>query len=266
MANADVAAAHFEIGRVITRAFGVIGRNFVKFFVLSAILTVPILVFTFFSFFVAAFGLHFTPLPLGTPGSLAVIVTGAVAGVLVYFIFTNLLQAAITHGTIVSLNGGNASFADCFATGIRNALPLTAITVLAALGIMGGALLLLVPGIIFSLMWAVIMPVRVAEHTPILQTFGRSAELTSGSRWSIFLLNIIVGILAVALDLVIRPLAGVAVFSAATASVPVTLVALTALVRIVTYMVGATMVASIYYELRLVKEGVGPEQLAAVFS
>jgi hypothetical protein len=38
------------------------------------------------------------------------------------------------------------------------------------------------------------------------------------------------------------------------------------LVRIALDLIGAAGVASIYYELRLVKEGVGPEQLAAVFA
>jgi len=41
---------------------------------------------------------------------------------------------------------------------------------------------------------------------------------------------------------------------------------LTGLVRAVLGLIGAAGIASIYYELRLVKEGVGPEQLAAVFS
>jgi hypothetical protein len=42
-------------------------------------------------------------------------------------------------------------------------------------------------------------------------------------------------------------------------------IALDSVVRIFTSMVSTAGVATIYYELRSVKEGVGPEQLASVF-
>jgi hypothetical protein len=267
--DGGAASARFEIGRVITRAFSVIGSNAVTFFALAAILTLPILVFTFFSVFAGALGISlFQHSPAaGSPGAVAAIVGGAVIGALIYILFTNLLQAAITHGTIVTLNGGRASFGDCIATGFRNALPLTGIVLLAALGIAGGFVLLIVPGIILALAWSVITPVRVAEQTGVFETFRRSAALTRGYRGSIFGLDVIVGILFLVLELVIRPLAGLSFFATtAAASIPVVFIVLTAVVRIVAYLIGATMAASIYYELRLVKEGVGPEQLAAIFA
>ncbi|MGD0193034.1 MAG: hypothetical protein ABSD74_20040 [Rhizomicrobium sp.] len=265
MANAQTATEAFDIGRVINRAISVIGQNFLTFFVLAALLTVPILLFTFANMWLPLLGPRYS-LSFGTPGSAVAVIAGGLAGLFIYFLFTNLLQAAITQGTIVSLNGGHASFGECLATGIRNALPLTAIGVLAALGILGGFLLLIVPGVIFSLMWRVIMPVRVAEQTGITATLARSADLTRGHRGAIFLLDIMVGVLAAVLGLVIRPLAGLSLLATVSTATPVTFIVLTAVVRIVTYMIGATMVASIYYELRVIKEGVGPEQLAAIFS
>jgi hypothetical protein len=237
----------------------------VTFFVLSTLLTLPVILFTFAAVWLPRIGIHYAP-PFGTPGSAVTVIVGGLVGLLVYFIFTNLLQAAITQGTIVSLNGGRASFGECLATGLRNALPLTVIGILAALGILGGFVLFIVPGVIFSLMWTVIMPVRVAENTGITATLGRSAELTRGHRGAIFLLDIMIGILAIVLDFVIRPLSGLSLLTTAADTIPVTFIVLTAVVRIVTYMIGATLVASIYYELRVIKEGVGPEQLAAIFS
>jgi hypothetical protein len=44
------------------------------------------------------------------------------------------------------------------------------------------------------------------------------------------------------------------------------LFALSSVVEIVTSMLGAVGTAAIYFELRLVKEGAAPEQLAAVFA
>jgi hypothetical protein len=267
--DSGATSAQFEIGRVITRAFSVIGSNAVTFFALAAILTLPILIFTFFSVFAAALGIslvQFSP-AAGSPGTVAAIVGGAVIGALIYVLFTNLLQAAITHGTIVSLNGGHASFGDCIATGFRNALPLTGIVLLATLGIVGGLVLFIVPGVLLALTWAVVTPVRVAERTDVFETFRRSSALTRGYRGSIFGLYVIVGVLSFALELVMRPLAGLSFFgSGAGADVPITFVVVTGVVRMISYLIGATMAASVYYELRLVKEGVGPEQLAAIFA
>jgi len=185
----------------------------------------------------------------------------------IYFVFTNLLQAAIAHGALVSLNGGRASFADCFSTGIRNALPLTGIVILATLGMMVGFVLLFVPGIILALMWSVITPVRVAEQTDVVETFSRSSSLTSGYKGSIFGISVMFFVLSFVVSMAIRPLSGLSLIGqGGTSSAILVFVALSGIVRAVLGLIGAAGVASIYYELRLVKEGVGPEQLAAVFA
>jgi len=261
MTTAAIAATEeFQIGRVFSRTFSVIGRNFLSFLLLAALMTVPSILLTFWAIFARALGINVT---LWTPGTVAAVVGGGVAGFVIYFVFTNLLQAALTHGTIVTLNGGRASFIQCLGTGLRNALPLTLLVILASLGIALGFVLLIVPGIILALAWAVITPVRVAEHPEMMATFGRSAALTKGHRGSIFVVNLVIGIISFALTFAIRPLAGIEPSTAG--HIPVTFIAVSALVQIVQYMIGATAVASVYYELRVVKEGVGPEQLAAVF-
>jgi len=265
MTAADMpASAGFEIGRVVSRALSVVGKNFFSFLALATLSALPVIVFTFFSVLTAAIGLHMGPLI--RPGTISAVIVGFVAGYLLYFVFANLLQAAMMHGTVVTLNGGHASFFDCLATGVRHAVPLTIITVLATLGMMVGFVLLVVPGIILALAWSVIAPVRVTENTGILETFGRSARLTKGHRGSLFLLMLLFGVVVVVLDFVIRPLAGVSLVATPGAATPLVLVALTALVQILTAMIGASLYASAYYELRVIKEGVGPEKLAAVFA
>ena len=262
------APAHFEIGRVISRTFDVIGKNPVTFFGLSLLLSIPYWIFSFYNvFFGAGSRALLTREMLTQPGALSTAIAAGMAGFLIYFVFSDLLQAAITHGTIVSLNGGKASFGDCFSTGIRNVIPLTGIILLAVLGIMLGFLLLVVPGVILALMWSVITPVRVAEQTGVMDTFRRSSSLTSGYKGSIFGLFVIFVVLSIVTDLIIRPLSGVSMIgNAATANASITFMILTGLVRAVLGLISAAGVASIYYELRLVKEGVGPEQLAAVFA
>lgn len=262
--NTAAISADFEIGRVVSRMFQVIGDNTVTFLALAVLASIPSMLFTF----IGAAGTSIRP-QIGSTGiltpALPVIVSGVVLGFLVFIVVAYLLQAAMVYGTISALNGRKASFMDCLATGIRNAVPLTIIALLAVLSVGIGFLLLIVPGMILVVMWSVLTPVRVAERTGILDTFSRSAALTKGHRGAIFGLFVIYMVLAGALGLIIRPLTGLSLMPVAGMHIPMTYVIATGLVRVATSLIGATGIASIYYELRMVKEGIGPEQLAAVF-
>jgi hypothetical protein len=185
--------------------------------------------------------------------------------VLVSLIFTYFLQAALIYGTASDLNGRSASFSTCVATGLKSFIPLAAIAILTSLAVGVGFLLLIVPGVILWLGWSVTIPVRVIEHTPILGVFGRSWQLTSGHRGAIFGLFVIFFLGAFALQMAIMPFRGVTFGASGTVQPSTIYVVLGAIGRVVLSMFGATMVGVLYYELRSVKEGIGPEALAAVF-
>jgi len=262
----DIAAgsARFEIGRVVRRLIDVVGKNRTSFLVLSAVLTSPYVLFSFYN--VANLYGYIQPQSLAVPGVLTTLVASAVAGLAIYIVFASQLQAAITHGMMVSLNGGKASFAECLAAGIRNALPLTATVLLAALAIGVGFVVLIVPGAILALMFSIVTPVRVTEHTGVLQTLSRSAELTKNHRASIFGLVVVFWVVAIIVGLTLRVFAGLPLVGVGgTRASMMLFVGLNGIFRVFFNLVGAAGVASVYYELRLVKEGVGPEQIAAIF-
>jgi hypothetical protein len=265
MANVGV-PARFDIGRVISRIFDVVRHNFVPFFLLAAIASVPTLIFTYFTTQGGLLSAKASQFAWLTPPLVPYLIVGGIVGFLLFIVLTYMLQAALVYGTITYLNGRRASFADCLAVGLRNALPLTAIALLSLLGLFVGFLLLVVPGIILSLAWIVVAPVRIAERTPILATFGRSAALTRGSRGRIFGVVVIYVLAAGVLDAIIRPMTGFSFVPTDPFHAPLAYLVVSGILRIVLALITATGVASIYYELRLVKEGVGPEQLAAVFS
>ncbi len=58
--------------------------------------------------------------------------------------------------------------------------------ILAALGIVVGLLLLIVPGLVLFTWWALIVPVIMLEGASIGRSFGRSRELVRGHGWSVF--------------------------------------------------------------------------------
>ncbi|MDQ2630959.1 MAG: hypothetical protein M3Y75_08300 [Actinomycetota bacterium] len=56
---------------------------------------------------------------------------------------------------------------------------------LAGLGIVGGFVLLVVPGLYLLTIWAVIAPAIVVERRGVLNSFGRSRQLVRGNGWPV---------------------------------------------------------------------------------
>jgi uncharacterized membrane protein len=187
----------------------------------------------------------------------------AISG-LIYLVGSLVLQAGVVDGSIASLNGRRASVADCLATGVRNVVPLFLITVLVLLGIFAGAILLIVPGIMLAFMWCVVAPACIVERTGVFGAFGRSRELTRGYRWPIFGLYVAFFVLMIVVSRVFAGLTGISIGSVPT-SAQIISAGSSFVSTIITSIIGSTFVASIYYELRQLKEGVGPEALASVF-
>jgi hypothetical protein len=259
MVVADAANARFEIGRVATRTFEVIRANFVSFFILGLIATLPT---TFYTVMVSS-GMVLRP-GLGGGAGNGLLLAGTFGSAFVGFLFALVLQATLTYGTVSYLSNQPVVLGRALGIGLREFFPLLAIGILESLGALGGFILLIVPGFIFLLMWAVVVPVRVAEHKGIFESFGRSRELTSGFRWPILGTLFIYFIGAGIAQAATRPMiafGGIngnsAMFYAGTV--------LNALVGAIIAVASATLIACIYYELRVIKEGVGPEQIAAVF-
>jgi hypothetical protein len=172
--------------------------------------------------------------------------------------FSPLATAIILHGTFQHMRGRSVSLGESVSGGLARFLPLLGLMFLNALGVMLGFMLLVIPGIILTTMWYVAVPSCVVEHTGPARSLGRSRELTKGYRWRIFGLLLIVGL--------ITTIGNVAVAFAANALAggPVMMI-----VQFIWQgLVGgfsAALVAVAYYYLRVTKEGVDVEQIAAVF-
>jgi hypothetical protein len=259
MAFADGADAKFEIGRVATRTFEVIRANFVNFFVLGLIATLPT---TFYTVMIAS-GVVLRP-GLGGGTSSGLLLISTFGSAFIGFLFALVLQAALTYGTVTYLSNQPVVLGRALGIGLREFLPLLAIGILESLGALGGFILLIVPGFILLLMWAVVVPVRVAEHKGIFESFSRSRELTKGFRWPILGTLAVYFIGAAIAQTATRPLITIGGVNGNSAMFYVG-TALSALIGAVIAVASATLVACIYYELRVIKEGVGPEQIASVF-
>lgn len=270
--------AGFSMGRVIARLFGVLGRNLATFLLLSVLLVgLPEAVLGFLRYSALApitaggpaamLSRFFSPAQVGL-GVLTFLVTVAANAV---------LQAAVIHGAVSDLNGRRAALGECLATGLRFFLPLLAIGIIAAVGCFFGFLIFIVPGVLLALAWSVAGPAEVMERRGVLGALGRSLELTRGHRWAILGLAVLLFIVQIMVQMVLGALLGAGFgFSAAAGSFAggaadrlqgvMILPMVTALiVRTLLASVATAGLASIYFELRQAKEGVGAEELAAVF-
>jgi len=248
----------FEITGVFSATFGAIRRNLVPFGALALMfVAAPQALIALISLADPALAAGATPFN-GWPVKL---VGGIISALLSW-----ILQAAVIHGAVADLNGRKASLGASLTTAFRALGPVILISILMALGLAVGFILLIVPGLILMVMWCVTIPAQVVEKRGIFESFDRSRELTRGSRWSIFGLFVLYIVLAWIVGIVFVGVGG-ALSGGLTgmAASPLVQVVINPMVSAASSLIGAVGAAAIYYELRVAREGIGPAALAAVF-
>lgn len=126
-------------------------------------------------------------------------------------------------------------------------LPIIGLEILVSIGVGIGLFLLIVPGVILALIWAVAVPALVIENTGVFGAFSRSSDLTRDNRMRI----LGIGILVVVLYVVVFALA--AILAAAS---PI-LGAIAAIVLgVLIYPYVSIITAVLYFRLVELKEGV----------
>lgn len=246
-------APRFEIGRVISRMVGVITRNFLVLAMLSLLLSgLP-------SFLVALATQIRLPVDLDVR-------SGEISALPLFnLLIAALLQAALIHGTVSDLNGRKPTFEDCLSTAIREVLPLIGISICTTIAVVFGLVFLIVPGVILALAFCVSAPACVVERLGVFAAMRRSRELTRNHRGALLLLFVLYWVGLGVLTAVTAPLFALgALMSAGMADLSASLVVRPVL-QAAGALIGAAGVASIYFELRTIKEGVGVEALAAAF-
>jgi uncharacterized membrane protein len=193
-----------------------------------------------------------------------------VARSIIVFIVSMILyfvgQAVILYGAFQAMRGRKVMIGDAIGRAFSRFFSLLGISILVGFGVAIGFMLLIVPGIILALRWAVAVPACVVENKGPLESMRRSAELTKGHRWKIFGIWVLIAIVAIVVLIIASTLAGLGVVAAPQGLGRVVIAAvisliLTAIVTAYSYVLN-TM---IYHDLRTVKEGVGTEEIAAVF-
>ena len=248
MATVAGTGGNIDIGHVLSRGFETIGQNFLAFAGLSVVLGgIP----TFASSYLAGSSTGENFLSWSGGGMLFL-------AILVQMVASGLLQMVIVRSSILTLGGRDADVGGSVAAALALLLPLIGLSILTGLVILIGLVLLIVPGIIAYVALIVATPVLVEERRGVIDCMERSAALTKGSRWRIFLLLLILGVAYLAFA------GGLGAATLAMEASPLVSVA-DAAIAIVSTLVMSAMTAALYVELRTVKEGATTEGLAAIF-
>ena len=110
-----------------------------------------------------------------------------VATVLIWIVGTFWVQGALVEA-IREVRDGHTDFSvEELYVRVRPLLPaLMAAGFAAAIGVVFGLVLLVVPGLVLLTRWVLIVPVIVLEKKSAGEAFDRSWELVRGSSWSVF--------------------------------------------------------------------------------
>jgi hypothetical protein len=125
-------------------------------------------------------------------------------GFVVSVVAAFLLQATLVKA-VQDVRDGRAdmSISETVSAALPYIWPVAGASILAAIAISIGLLLLIVPGLFLITIWAVIVPVIVIERSGVLASFGRSRELVRGRGWHVFGTLVLVYLIMLAVNIVL---------------------------------------------------------------
>jgi hypothetical protein len=267
--STDVApprVTRFSIGRVFRDSFGIFGRNIIIFGIAAMAARLVVLL-------APPIGDLF---PAGWASWRA---TWIYAGL--DLVASGLTEAAIVFATFQCLRGHRATVAHV-ALGLRSAVPMIVAGTIYSIplhftdlvelvfegeGILTIALSLagVVLAILLTVMWLVYTAAIAIEGKSVFASFGRSAELTRGRRWTIFGLFILVTIVMIAPAVVIAIATDWSPADALAEGPATAGGAIGYMYYALATAFYAVLIAVAYYYLRVEKEGVSVEDIVRVF-
>jgi hypothetical protein len=167
-----------SLGELLDRSFFLYRKNFALF---VGIIALPHLV-------LLAFQLIGVAVRQGATAFSATILVWSLASIVLYLGVVAASQGATVMAVSRVHLGNNTSVSESFAGIKGRILYLALIMIGVGIGVGVGFILLIVPGIILALMWALTIPVAVLEDKGLRESTSRSAELTKGSRGRIFMI------------------------------------------------------------------------------
>lgn len=248
----DSTQEQFRIGAVIRQSLTLLRGNIRPFLTVYLIVNAPSSIYSL--------TLAGTPEVDTAPGVRILTLVETFVGIVV--------SAAVTYAVVHELRGRRVDFAEFVVRGLAQGGAAIKVALLSGILIFLGLLVVIVPGLVLYAMWWVVIPVAVIERPGTVASLRRSAALTQGFRWQVFALVVTYLALLVGLLVLVGVVAAVAVelFAGGDSVLLDWCLTLGIWAAISLGMAAqAVLVAVSYYHLRVAKEGVGIDEIAAVF-
>jgi hypothetical protein len=172
---------------------------------------------------------------------------------LALLILQPIIMAAITHAIGENYLSRSVTFGGALRFAISIVLPLLGTWILATIIVMVGFVLLIVPGVILGLMFALLTPIMVTENVFGLTAMERSWNLMKGNMLRALGLFFVTGILSTALTAGVDLVAGF---------VPYVGSIVAAVVQGAANAFGTAALVVLYFDIRCRKEAFDLEHLA----
>ncbi len=234
-----------DIGSVIGRAFKAMAVVFLPYVVLSTILLGPIV--------------YWTVQWVQNLETMKEVERATIILTVVTVLVTFVLQGAVIHAIFRHLRGKPMGLGECIGGGFRALFMVLMVSIVAAFLTVLATFALVIPGLIVACVLYLVVPIAVIERAGVGASLSRSAELTRGYRWQIFLLVLFVAIVDFATDKLIEGLGtdgsmGIELIIA----IPFGIAALFGLFT-------AACATVVYVDLRRIKENMDIEEIASLF-
>lgn len=236
-----------DLGAVAGRALSVFAANFVPFTLLACVLQAPVY---------ALMWLLESQVEQGMTRTKADFLLQIASGFI-----SLVLTGAVTYGVFEHLRGERPSMGAIVRTGVSRVLPVFGTALLVGLATGLATCALIIPGIIVACMLFVAMPVTVIERTAGISALDRSRELTTGNRWVVLGLMIVLTLLTTVPILAVT--AGITLVQGQAPS-RLTAALLGALLLPLAPLDGIVRVVC-YHDLRVGREGAAVDDLVKVF-
>lgn len=239
---ASTFAAHeFRVGDAMNKAMTVLSHNLLPFSIVTGVAALPQVLF-----------FRRQADQIVKPEDLIWLF----AGIGLSIVLNSLSQATVLYGAFEDMRGGGVDMMASFRQAWRRFLPVIGATICAAFFAMLSGITIVVPFILMT-MWYVATPACVVEQTGPWTSLRRSAALTKGYRWKVFGMMIVLALIGGV---------GSGMAQAVQAGSGATIAMVFTLIWTAFYgAYSAILVVVIYHDLRVAKEGVDTDQIAAVF-
>lgn len=187
------------LGDVLSRAFDVLQRRFLLLYGIAAILTVPFDLASVLPFLRVLQRLQ----AARGPNAALVILQNNIPSVVVFcvlqavglLLILPLTHAALTHAVGRIYLGKPATMGKSYSYATGRLAALLWSLLFTGFAIIGGMLLCVIPGIVFSVWFAFVTQIVVIERLSGTAAMGRSRALTKGGFWNVLATVIVLGLI-----------------------------------------------------------------------